>query len=145
MRLGDRISVFMRRLARSDRVIIILSHKYLRSIYCMSELYEIWLNCKGDDKTFTGRVRVFAQRDAKIGDLFQRAEHAAWWKQEHARVQKLVKEHGDDFLSESDYAQFRYMGHFVRHVPDILSLVNDTLRPRRIEDLFPYAFDDPPA
>jgi internalin A len=84
---------------------------------------------------------VFTQADAKIGTVFQRAGHAKWWKTEEARVQKLV---ADGLVSEGDYAQFRRMGHFVRHVPDILSLVQDTLRPRKIEDLIRYAFDDPP-
>jgi hypothetical protein len=89
-------------------------------------------------------VRVFTQPDAKISDLFQRAEHAAWWKERHERVKALVDLHGQDFLSDTDYAQFRLMGHFVRHVPDILSLVQDTLRPRSFEELVHYGFDGPP-
>ena len=42
MRIGDSITKFMDRLARGDRVIVILSDKYLRSPFCMYELYEIW-------------------------------------------------------------------------------------------------------
>jgi hypothetical protein len=57
----------------------------------------------------------------------------------------LPDEHGGDFLSTADYDEFRNMGHFVRHVPDILSLVADTLRPRSFEDLARYGFDGPPA
>jgi internalin A len=144
MRLGDRISAFMPRLAQGDRVFVILSEKYLRSIYCMTELYEIWLNCKGKDHIFRSRIRVFALPDAKISTLFERVEHAAWWKQQHARVKALVDKHGEDFLSDADYAQFRRMGHFVRHAPDILSLIQDTLRPRSFEELVRYGFDDPP-
>ena len=39
MGLGDRISEFMRRLAKGKRVFIILSDKYLRSAFCTFELY----------------------------------------------------------------------------------------------------------
>ena len=141
MGLGDQISAFMRRLAQGDRVFVILSEKYLRSPYCMTELYEIWLGCKGQEAAFQQRVRVFVQDDAKLGDVFDRSEHAIWWRTRHARLQTLVKENGEDFLSERDYAEFRRMGHFIRHLPDILSLVADTLRPHRFDDLDKYWFD----
>jgi internalin A len=144
MCIGDRISAFMHRLAEGQLVFVILSEKYLRSIYCMTELYEIWLNCKGKDDRFLACVRVFTQPDAKISDLFQRAERAAWWKEKHERVKALVDVHGQDFLSDSDYADFRRMGHFVRHVPDILSLVQDTLRPRSFDELVHCGFDGQP-
>lgn len=47
MQVGDRISAFMHHLARGQLIFVILSEKYLRSIYCMTELYEIWKNCRG--------------------------------------------------------------------------------------------------
>ena len=141
MGLGDQISAFMRRLAQGDRVFVILSEKYLRSPYCMTELYEIWLGCKGQETAFQQRVRVFVQDDTKLGDVFDRSEHAIWWRTRHARLQALVKENGEDFLSERDYGEFRRMGHFIRHLPDILSLVADTLRPHNFNDLDKYWFD----
>ncbi len=85
--------------------------------------------------------RVFVQDDTKLGDVFDRSEHAIWWRTRHARLQTLVKENGEDFLSERDYGEFRRMGHFIRHLPDILSLVADTLRPHNFNDLDKYWFD----
>jgi len=143
MRLGDRITAFMRRLARGKRIFVILSEKYLRSIYCMTELYQIWQNCRSNDQEFIARVRVYTLLDAKIADLHQRTAHTVWWKREHARVQALVDAHGADILSPDDYVQFRNMGHFVRHVPEILSLVQDTLRPSSFEALARYGFAAP--
>jgi internalin A len=110
----------------------------------MTELYEISFNCRGKDHIFLSRIRFFALPDAKISTLFQRVEHVAWWEQQHARVKVLVDRHGEDFLSVADYAQFRRMGHFVRHLPDILSLIQDTLRPRSFEELVRYGFGDLP-
>ncbi len=135
MRLGDRISAFMHRLAQGDRVFVILSEKYLRSIYCMTELYEIWFNCRGKDHIFLSRIRVFALPDTKISTLFQRVEHAAWWKQQHARVKALIDEHGVDFLSDADYAQFRRMvqipvhrGQSFRRIADSVPVIADSFR-----------------
>jgi internalin A len=142
MRLGDRISEFTRRLAQCERVFVVISEKYLRSGYCMSELYEIWLKCQSNEANFVARVRAFTLPDARISDIFERSEHVAWWQDRHARVKALVDKHGQDFLSQSDYDEFRRMGHFVRHVPDILSLMQDTLRPRNFDELARHGFDD---
>ena len=40
MRYGDRISKFMSRIARGDRIFVVLSDKYLKSAYCMHELLD---------------------------------------------------------------------------------------------------------
>ena len=42
MRSGDLISGFMKRIRFADHVIVVLSDKYLRSPYCMAELYGIY-------------------------------------------------------------------------------------------------------
>jgi internalin A len=145
MRPGDQISVFMRRVSQGNRIFVILSEKYLRSVYCMTELYEIWRNCQGKEQPFLNRIRVFAHDDTRIGDIFQRRIHVRWWRDRHEQVQEMVRQDGADSLSERDYAEFRRMGHFIRHVPDILSVVQDILRPRRFKDLEAYGFDDPPS
>jgi hypothetical protein len=44
---GDRISEFMARIGRGDRVIVFLSDKYLKSTYCMTELFEVWRQLPG--------------------------------------------------------------------------------------------------
>ena len=48
MRPGERISAFMRRLTRADLVVAVISEKYLRSTYCMYEIYKLWQRCQGD-------------------------------------------------------------------------------------------------
>ena len=48
MKTGDSITKFMKDLGAGDRVFIVLSGKYLRSAYCMFELYEVWRNCRLD-------------------------------------------------------------------------------------------------
>ncbi len=142
--IGGSISAFMRELVRCEKVFVILSEKYLRSVPCMTELYEIWQQCRSEADRFRSRVRVFTTPDAHIATLRERLDHVGWWRKEHAEVQALVDQNGPDALSASDYQQFRDMGHFVRHLPDILSVMQDTLRPRSFDDLVRYGFDDPP-
>jgi hypothetical protein len=33
----------------NGRVCIVLSNKYLKSTYCMHELFDVWRNCREDD------------------------------------------------------------------------------------------------
>ncbi len=66
MRYGDRISKFMSRIAHGDRIFIVLSDKYLKSAYCMHELFDVWRNCREDDAEFIKRTRVFELPCAKI-------------------------------------------------------------------------------
>ena len=66
--LGDRLSKFMQRLGRGDRVLVVLSDKYLKSPYCMYELFEVWRNARQEDEEFLKRIRVYTLPDAKILD-----------------------------------------------------------------------------
>ena len=66
MRYGDRISKFMSRIAHGDRIFIVLSDKYLKSAYCMHELFDVWRNCREDDAEFIERTRVYVLPCAKI-------------------------------------------------------------------------------
>jgi internalin A len=72
---GDRISKFMERIGRGDRVFIVLSDKYLKSTYCMTELFEVWRNCREEDSEFIARTRVYVQPCAKIGTLAERTQY----------------------------------------------------------------------
>jgi internalin A len=52
MRSGDLISGFMKRIGRADRVIVVLSDKYLRSPYCMTELHIIYRRSNEEKEEF---------------------------------------------------------------------------------------------
>ena len=62
----------MSRIAHGDRIFIVLSDKYLKSAYCMHELFDVWRNCREDDAEFLKRTRVFILPCAKIESLSER-------------------------------------------------------------------------
>ena len=133
MRLGDSISAFTQRIGRARRVAVVLSDKYLASPYCMTELFEIWRNCRGEDRAFLDRVRVFVLPSAAIGTVEDRIEHAVAWKQRHDRIDAKIREHGAGVLGAADLQRFKLMQDFALRVGDILDLVSDRLRPREFE------------
>jgi internalin A len=142
--VGDRVSKFMERLVRGNRVFIVLSDKYLRSPYCMYELASVWRNCRQDDEEFLRRIRVFTLGDAKIWTPRERVLCAAYWRDESGELEAIVREQGYDILGEKDYEKYRLMKEFARQIGNILATVTDILQPRTFEELERYGFADPP-
>ena len=84
-----------------------LSDKYLRSAYCMHELFDVWRNCREDGGTFIDRTRVFVLPSAKIATAVERAQYVIYWQSKFKEVDDLVRAHGQFVLSDKDNAEFR--------------------------------------
>jgi internalin A len=144
MKIGDRISTFMDRLGKGavkGRVCIVLSDKYLKSPYCMHELFEVWRYCREDPDTFIERTRVLVLANAKISTAVERAQYVIHWQNAFKALHALVNKHGQFVLADEDNAEFRLMSRFVSSTANILQLVHDTMRPRSFEDYVNHVFD----
>jgi internalin A len=142
MGLGESIVAFMRRLGASDRVIVVLCEKYLKSAYCMFELLEVWRNCSGEGEVFRGRISAYALPDARMSTPLERAHCAKYWKEQFGELDALVRANGADLLGTEDFKRYKLMQDFAHRVGDMLALIADTLTPRDIEELKRHAFDD---
>jgi internalin A len=138
---GDRISEFMHEIARSERVFVFLSAKYLQSYNCMAELYEVWRRCE-DEKAFRQRVRVYQLPDGDISDFVRRQDVRKWWAAKHQAMKDAAG--GADDVSTADQDELRRTGHIARHASDILALIKDTIGIRNIDDLIQIEFPDEP-
>jgi internalin A len=144
MKIGDRISTFMDRIGKgvvNGRVCIVLSGKYLKSPYCMHELFDVWRNCREDGDTFIDRTRVLVLPSAKISTAVERAQYVIHWRSAFKALDALVKEHDQFVLSDKDNAEFRLMSRFWTETANVLQLVQDTLRPRSFDDFVNHVFD----
>lgn len=142
MRPGDRISSFTRELGAGDRVFILLSDKYLKSTYCMSELFEVYVNCRENDREFIARTRVFLLPCVSIDSAAKRAQYAIYWKERYEELTALIKEHGNIVLSDNDIAAHRRMSRFANETANILQLVHDTLGPRSFDEFLKHGLCD---
>lgn len=142
--VGDRISKFMTRLGRGNRVFIVLSQKYLQSPYCMYELAAVWRNSRQDDDEFLKRIRVYALDDAKIWTPTDRAQCAVFWRKRSNELEQILKDHGPDVLGDRDFDRYRLMKEFAHQIGDILSTITDVLQPRTFEELKQYGLADLP-
>jgi TIR domain len=134
MNIGDSIANFMQELASGSRVFVILSKKYLRSVFCMTELYEIWNDCRRRDNEFLKRILVYSCPDVQI-DTSSRLDHVLWWKERHEDLSQKVEKIGFSALSVRTFDELRHMRAFQSHIDDILSLIADRLHPRTFEEL----------
>jgi internalin A len=122
-------------------VCIVLSDKYLKSPYCMHELFDVWRNCRADDHTFIHRTRVFVLPSAKISTAVERAQYVKHWQLKFKELDALVKQDGQFVLSDKDNAEFRLMSRFVSETANVLQVVQDTLRPCSFDDYVNHVFD----
>ena len=145
MRRGDRISDFMREIGRGDRVYVFLSDKYLKSAFCMFELFQVWDNRRRDADEFHDRVRLYVLDDAKIWKPIDRLRYAKYWHAEFMAFEAEMAGDGAGLLGNEDYKSFRHMRDFAGHVGDLLQSVADHVPPRNFDEFLEYGFDDPPG
>ncbi len=124
---GDRISYYMGRLSEVRCVVVVLSEAYLRSEFCMTELYHVYAKARHQDDEFLRRIVPLVQDDARIGTPHERIAHAVYWKDEHDRLDSLIREPGGEVVGVEDFRRFKLIGEFFRHVGDILAYANGVL------------------
>ncbi|TYP87783.1 MULTISPECIES: toll/interleukin-1 receptor domain-containing protein [Nitrosomonas] len=139
--LGESILKFMKRIGKADKVFVILSDKYLKSPYCMFELFEIWRNSRQEEDEFLQHIRTYILPCTNIYTPLGRGQYAVFWKNEKKNLEELIEKNGADILGVDDFRQFKLMQDFTHHVGDILALIVDKVQPRKFEELIQYGFD----
>jgi internalin A len=130
MRPGDLISAFMDRLAAADRVIVVISAKYLRSEYCMYELFKIYQNRGKEIADFHRCIIPIILPDAGLsGGLAARLKPAIDWNQQHEELKNIFIQNHEIF-GESTVKKYRLIGEFARNTSEMIDYLLDQLQPR---------------
>jgi hypothetical protein len=143
LKTGDSVSKFMSQIAQGDVIFVVLSDKYLKSPWCMFELFEIWRVNRQDETEFLERVRIYLLQDAKISTPSDRLRYAGFWRQEHDKLKSAMNEVGLDAIGQEDLREYRLMQEYYNKVSDILAGFANILQPRTLEDLMKYGFAEP--
>jgi TIR domain len=130
LRYGDIISRFMNSFGQADVIIVVLSCKYLRSPYCMTELYAIYQRSLQQKEEFLRRIIPLVLDDAHISDFRDRAEHAKHWQKESETMEQYVQ-----YLGETDLKLYHAMKRWQIEVGDMLAYISDKLAPRGFEEI----------
>jgi len=120
----------MRRIGLAGHVILVLSDKYLRSPYCMTELHTLYQNSRFEKQEFLDRIIPLVLDDARFGTPEERGEYAKHWE---ARYRKLKSDLV--YLSVEDFARFRAMQKWHLDIGEMLTYINDVLCPHGFDDI----------
>ena len=138
--IGQSIDVFMNDLAQSRRCFVFLSEKYLRSEFCMYELYHLWQWSRSHSAQFHDRVRIF-NIDAQIFSIPDRLKIARHWKTQFDEYKSYGKE---DFevMAPDTFGLIKKVQAFAMHTDEILSHIARTVQPNDFNDFLEHGFGD---
>jgi internalin A len=131
LRPGELISGFMKRIGLADHVIVVLSDKYLRSPYCMTELHSIYQRSVGEKEDFLRRIIPLVLADARFKEFQDRDAYAEHWttlfKTMDQSLTKLATEQKLSRVAVDDFRRYKAMQKWYLDVGDMLAYVNDVL------------------
>jgi internalin A len=113
------------------RVVLVLSEKYLRSVYCMTELFAVYQLARGDQVVFADRVApCVLETDLGIDDWRGRKRWTDHWKGEYAEMTAAAED-----LSADDKQLWHQIGLWYKNVGDMLACVSNMVAERGYDDL----------
>ena len=83
---GEYIDEFMKKIGEGDLILVFLSKKYLKSIYCMTELFSIAQNSGWDKFKFKDRILPILVEKVDFGDEMQEELLDYWEEIEEKKV-----------------------------------------------------------
>lgn len=125
VRFGDRIPDFMRRIARAERLIAILSKKSLESFYCMREILRAYQHSFHDAVEFQKRIKPVLMREVDVSSPFSRLKLRQIWDE---RLKILRAEHGNEG------EETRFVADLCNHWEGMLKAINDIRCPQSMEE-----------
>jgi len=121
------ISNFMKEIGKGDLIVVVISDKYVRSPYCMFELYEIARNNKFDKSLFSQTVlpirvdrHIDFSKPRTLEDIFN------FWEKEEKQWAELVKKHANKISSEQfkRYERIKLIHNHIGELGDWLQDMN---------------------
>lgn len=103
---GGLISEFMKQLGEGDQIVVFISDKYVRSPYCMFELFEIARNNRWDKAAFAKRILPVAIERLRFDDPDVLEVYFGHWEAEEAKWAKLIQRRMDQ-ISDAQYNRYQ--------------------------------------
>jgi len=119
------ISKFMNEIGSADFVIVAISDKYLKSKFCMYELYEIYRNSGMNSDKFSKKIfPIRIDESLNLSDPDVVNGYTMYWKEEEQEWAKRVKEESDS-ITEEQARQYQFVKRLVIDIRNILSCLAD--------------------
>jgi len=133
MQQGDEIPKFMDRLVQAEQVFVFLSDKYLKSPYCMYELFGIWRECSERGEEFKARAKFFVFPSAQIYSEAGIDGYQAHWERAAAALEENIARQ----LKVTAVERFARMKRFQRYARDsqhVLEFIRGLKHASKLDD-----------
>ena len=119
------ISKFMNEIGTADFVIVAISDKYLKSKFCMYELYELFRNSGMNRETFGKKIfPIRIEESLNLSDPDVVNGYIRYWKVQEQEWTKRVKDESDS-ITEEQARQYQFIKRLVIDIRNILSCLAD--------------------
>lgn len=88
------ISEFEREIGRAERIMVVVSDKYLKSVHCMYELLQIFRKSGSEAAEFREKIFPIVHADAKIYDPLDRLDYVAYWQEKCKNLEDKITKLG---------------------------------------------------
>jgi hypothetical protein len=141
-RAGDSIQEFTQKISKANRIIAVISEKYLYSNYCMvHELFPVYRRCDFDNKEFQQKVIALVLGDSlpMLSDTIALVKH--WAAKATERRDELMKtDPNRNFSDEWDLVN--KIDEMCPKLPNMLGVINDTIMTRGFNEIRKNQFVD---
>jgi TIR domain len=118
------ISNFMKDIGKSNIIIVALSDKYLKSRFCMFELFEIYRNCSMNKDEFCKKVFPIRENDINFSNPAVINQYIDFWNEEELKWQNIVKDKSED-ISAEQFAQYEIVRRIANDIGNLLYFLSD--------------------
>jgi hypothetical protein len=129
------ISEFMTKIGKSDKIIVVISEKYVRSPYCMFELCEIARNCKFEKSEFRDKVIPLKIEHIDFSDPLILDEYLGYWEEQQQKWEVLFQKRIGQLSGEQHdrYEKIKMIHQNIGKLMDWLADMN-TLSPKILSE-----------
>jgi hypothetical protein len=118
------ISSFMKDIGKGNIIVTAISDKYLKSRFCMFELYEIYRNCGMNKEAFVKKIFPIRQEEINLSDATIVNKYMDYWKTEELNLEAIVKDKDQQTTSEQ-FAQYEAVKRIRAELGNLLYFLSD--------------------
>jgi hypothetical protein len=118
------ISGFMKDIGKGNIIIVSISDKYLKSKFCMFELYEIYRNCGMSKEAFVKKIFPIREEEINLSDAEIIDHYNDYWKAQELELEAIVKDKTQETTSEQ-FAQYEAVKRIGSEVGNLLCILAD--------------------
>ncbi|GAA5508413.1 TIR domain-containing protein [Novipirellula caenicola] len=142
---GGSIQAFASEIARSKRIIAVLSEKSLKSKYCMVyELFQAYRRCNFDRDEFRAKVVALVLDDAKpyLESDSGIKSIVEFWKDQCKQQRATLEEKDPKGFSQDELSWLQAMEEMTQRLASMIAVINDSVMPRGFNAICDDNFSD---